>query len=511
MQNPIILADYPDPDIIRVEDTYYMVSTTMHFMPGCVILRSYDLIHWETAAHVYRTLDDTPGQKLEEGRHIYGKGMWAASLRVHQGTFYVCFVANDTGKTYLYTASSVNGPWSKRTIAGFYHDCSLLFDDDGRTYLVSGNMEIRLTELAEDLSGPKPGGLNRVLVQDRKEEVYLGYEGAHLYKINGRYVLFLIHMPKAAGRRTQACFIADSLEGEFAGGDIFNDDMGFFNSGVAQGGIVDTPQGDWYAMLFQDYGALGRIPVLVPFRWEDGWPVFPQQAPLHIEVPATRPGYVYRPLYGGDDFQYIPDVGGRVYLKEYWEWNHNPADGLWSVTEQPGVYRIRTDRLSSNLVYAVNTLTQRTVGPQCEAEVTLDGSALKDGDFAGLCLLISSYGFIALTRQEGQLYLVMRARPTEDKSIFGNLVDNHPGVEYARMAVEGSPVRLKVRCNFVEKADTCEFYYMEGGAWHKLGVSHSMVFKMDMFVGARVGLFLFSTREAGGRADFSEFAYSLVE
>jgi beta-xylosidase len=511
MQNPIILADYPDPDIIRVVDTYYMVSTTMHFMPGCVILRSYDLIHWETAAHVYRTLDDTPGQKLEEGRHIYGKGMWAASLRVHQGIFYICFVANDTGKTYLYTAASVNGPWSKRTIAGFYHDCSLLFDDDGRTYLVSGNMEIRLTELAEDLSGPKPGGLNRVLVQDRKEEVYLGYEGAHLYKINGRYVLFLIHMPKAAGRRTQACYIADSLEGEFAGGDIFNDDMGFFNSGVAQGGIVDTLQGEWFAMLFQDYGALGRIPVLVPFQWENGLPVFPPQAPLQIEVPSTRPDYVYKPLYGGDDFRYMPDGNGRVHLKECWEWNHNPVEGLWSVTEHPGIYRIRTDRLSPNLVFAVNTLTQRTVGPQCEAEVTLDGSGLKDGDFAGLCLLISSYGFIALTRQEGQLYLVMRARPTEDTSIFGNLVDNDPGVEYARVAVEGSPVRLRVRCNFVEKADMCEFYYMEGPDWRKLGVTHSMVFKMDMFVGARVGLFLFSTREAGGRADFSEFAYSLVE
>lgn len=511
MHNPIILADYPDPDIIRVEDTYYMVSTTMHFMPGCVILRSYDLVHWETAGHVYRTLDDTPRQKLEEGGHIYGKGMWAASLRYHRGTFYICFVANDTGKTYLYTASSIQGPWSKQTIAGFYHDCSLLFDDDGRTYLVSGNMEIHLTELTEDLSGPKPGGLHRVLVQDRKEEVYLGYEGAHLYKLNGRYVLFLIHMPKAAGRRTQACFTADSLEGEFVGGDVFNDDMGYFNSGVAQGGIVDTPQGDWYAMLFQDYGALGRIPVLVPFRWENGWPVFPQQAPLHIEVPSTRPGYVYRPLFGGDDFRYEPDGAGVVCLKEYWEWNHNPADGLWSVTEKPGVYRIRTDRLSPNLVYAVNTLTQRTAGPKCEAAVTLDGSGLKDGDYAGLCLLISTYGYIALTREAGQLYLVMKARPTEDTSIFGNLVDREPGIEYARAAVPDSRVRLKVRCSFVDKADECQFYYLAEGGWRKLGGPHRMVFKMDMFVGARIGLFLFSTREAGGRADFAEFDYSLVE
>ena len=143
--NPIIWADYPDPDIIRVEDTYYMVSTTMHFMPGCVILRSYDLIHWEVATHVYNALDDTPGQKLEGEKQIYGKGMWAASLRYHKGKFYVCFVANDTHETYLFTASDINGSWERQIVEGFYHDCSLLFDDE-RVYIIYGNTEIHLTE-----------------------------------------------------------------------------------------------------------------------------------------------------------------------------------------------------------------------------------------------------------------------------------------------------------------------------------------------------------------------------
>src|SRR5690606_11758531 len=110
--NPIIWADYPDPDVIRVDDTYYMVSTTMHMMPGCVILRSYDLIHWETVTYVYDVLDNTPAQRLEGGEQIYGKGMWAATLRYHKGKFYVIFVANDTHKTYLYTAESIEGPWS---------------------------------------------------------------------------------------------------------------------------------------------------------------------------------------------------------------------------------------------------------------------------------------------------------------------------------------------------------------------------------------------------------------
>ena len=140
--NPIIWSDYPDIDVIRVEDTYYMVSTTMHFMPGCVILRSYDLIHWEVATHVYEVLEDTPAQKLQGAEHIYGKGMWAASLRYHNEKFYVCFVSNDTHKTYLFTASDINGPWKKQIIEGFYHDNSLLFDDDGRIYIIYGNTEI---------------------------------------------------------------------------------------------------------------------------------------------------------------------------------------------------------------------------------------------------------------------------------------------------------------------------------------------------------------------------------
>ena len=124
--------DYPDLDVIRVDDTYYMISTTMYFMPGAVILRSYDLLNWEILTYVYDELDNTPGQCLEGNEHAYAQGMWAASLRYHNGKFYVCFVANDTHKTYLYQADSVMGPWKKQNIEGVYHDMSLLFDDDGR-------------------------------------------------------------------------------------------------------------------------------------------------------------------------------------------------------------------------------------------------------------------------------------------------------------------------------------------------------------------------------------------
>lgn len=178
--------------------------------------------------------------------------MWAASLRYHKGMYYICFVANDTGKTYLYTADNIEGPWEKRIIEGFYHDCSLLFEDD-HVYIVSGNRNIRLQELKKDLSGPKEGGLDRILVSDSRNPG-LGFEGSHFYKIDGMYYLFLIHSLPDRWMRTQACYVSDSLTGEFKGGDVLCDTMGYCGQGVAQGGIVDTPDHKWYAVLFQDKG-----------------------------------------------------------------------------------------------------------------------------------------------------------------------------------------------------------------------------------------------------------------
>ena len=109
----IIFSDYPDVDVIRVEDTYYMVSTTMHFFPGCPVLRSYNLKDWEIASYVYDILEDTPGQRLDDGHGIYGHGMWAASIRYYNGRFYICFISNDTHKTYLFTSDSVEVPLKK--------------------------------------------------------------------------------------------------------------------------------------------------------------------------------------------------------------------------------------------------------------------------------------------------------------------------------------------------------------------------------------------------------------
>jgi beta-xylosidase len=507
--NPIIGADYPDPDLIRVDDTYYMVSTTMHFFPGAVIMRSFDLVNWETYAHVYESLDATPAQRMEEEAGIYGQGMWAASLRYHRGTFYICFVANDTHKTYLYRSKDIRGPWEKQLIDGFYHDCSLLFDDDGKAYIVYGNMEIYLTELKKDFSGPEPGGLHRMIARDR-EGIRLGYEGSHLYKIGGRYYLFLIHWPAdGTGRRAEACLSADSLSGDFKGGDVLDDDMGYFNMGVAQGGIVDTPEGDWFAVLFQDRGAVGRVPVLVPLRWEKGEPVLGVggKVPLYVETKSSRPEHAYEPIVSSDDFNYKPDAEGKIRLKAVWQWNHEPRANLWSIDGAAGALRITSGRLSENVTRATNVLTQRSTEPGCEASVLVDGSRLGEGDYAGICALQGRYGMVALAREGGKTYLVMKANPGPAIYAMGKTLDKEPGTEFAKIPWPAETAELKVRMNFEAMADEAEFFYLADCGWKKIGISHKLHFGLDHFVGARFGLFMYSTVAPGGTASFSRFIY----
>lgn len=509
--NPILKADFPDPDVIRVGGVYYMVSTTMHFMPGGAVLRSTDLIHWELASYLFESLDNTPAQCLSGAQNIYGKGMWAGSLRYHGGVFHVCFIAPDTRKTYLFRSENVEGPWRRSEIQGFYYDSSLLFDDDGRVYIAHGNTEIRVTELSDDLSGPKPGGFDRVVVRDTGN-VSLGYEGSHFYKINGRYYLFFIHWPKDGNRRrTEACFAADSLESGFTGGDILDDDLGYRNQGVAQGGVVDTPDGDWYAVLFQDRGAVGRIPVLVPMRWENGFPVLGNAGavPSIVETKSTGAapeGAAAAPLFGSDDFRSARDAAGNCRPKNFWQWNHTPDASLWSV--RPGCYRIRSGKISQNVSQAVNTLTQRMAFPACTADVTVDGSAMNDGDFAGLCALQGCYGLIALTRQEGRYHLEVLVREPEGDPVWGKLPDEGPGRCVARIPVQSPVVTLRLRARFVEQADEAEFLLFENGKWVNTGVRKELYFKLDHFTGCRFGLFLYSTVQTGGTADFSNFVYA---
>jgi len=511
--NPIIPLDYPDPDVIRVDNVYYMVTTTMYFMPGCEILRSYDLVNWEHTSYVYDKLDSTPEQTLFEDKNAYGKGMWAASLRFHKGMFYVCFVANDTGKTYLYTAPSINGPWKKNHIEGFYHDCSILFDDDDKIYIAYGNKDIYITQLNEEMTGPKEGGLHRLAVCDEGNEV-LGYEGTHFYKINGKYYLFFIHSLKDRWRRVEACFMSDSLTGEFTGGDVFNDDLGYCGQGVAQGAIVDTPDGKWYGILFQDRGASGRMPVLIPVTWENDFPVFGNNGmmPQSFYVEQKVSEYVYRPLVESDDFREECAVNQEKFgcfgLKSVWQFNHEPDLSLVEKDIGQGMLWITTGKVCERMIQARNILTQRMLFPGCGAEVTVDATYLKEGDYAGICAFQSCYSMVAVTKRDGKFYLVMKARKAENDSLGAMAPESGDGNEYDVVLLSGTKVRLRLEADFTNGKDEAGCYYLDAeNHWRKIGITQKLYFKLDFFTGCRFGLFVYATKQTGGKAGFAKFKY----
>jgi hypothetical protein len=286
-RNPIIHADVPDIAIIRVGGTYYMSSTTMHMSPGLPIMKSTDLVNWQLVSYAYQTLGDGDALTLSNGRSAYGQGSWASSLRYHDGTFYATTFSSTTGRTHVFTTQDIeHGPWRASSFRPSLHDHSLFFDDDGRVYLVHGAGDIRLTELAPDVSGIKQGGLDQVIIRNASAvagpNIGLRAEGSQLFKVDGRYYLFNITWPRG-GMRTALVHRADRITGPWEGRVALQD------QGVAQGGLIDTPDGRWFAYLFQDHGAVGRTPWLVPVKWAEGWPVLgvDGKAPTTLGLPAS--------------------------------------------------------------------------------------------------------------------------------------------------------------------------------------------------------------------------------
>lgn len=486
--NPLIYADVPDMSMIRVGDTYYMSSTTMHMNPGVPIMKSKDLVNWEMVSYAYPVLDSLDALILGNGQSTYSRGSWASCIRYHKGTFYVSTFAQTTGKTYIFTTRDIEkGPWEVHSFKPAYHDHTIFFDDDGRIYMIWGAGRLMMAELKKDLSGVKEG-TEQVLIENASApagaNVGLPSEGSQLFKVKGKYYLFNIAWPKG-GMRTVMVHSADQITGPYEGRIALQD------KGVAQGGLIDTPDGKWYSYLFRDYGAVGRIPYLVPVSWIEGWPVLGTngKVPDTLDLPASKgliPGIV-----ASDEFN--RKKKDRA-LPLVWQWNHNPVNQLWSVTQRIGFLRLTTGRIDDDFLMARNTLTQRTIGPACFASTLADVSGMKEGDFAGLALLQKKYGLVGVKVENGSRYVVMVS------SASGT------AVEMKRIPLAQQTVCLKADCDFRNRADVARFYYsLDGKAWVPIGSELKMEYTIPHFMGYRFGLFNYATKETGGYADFDWF------
>lgn len=484
-RNPLIWADVPDPSVVRVGDTYYMSSTTMHMNPGVPIMRSRDLARWDIAGYAYERLSEGPSFSLENGANEYSRGTWASSIRYHDSTFHVLTFSYSTGSSYLFRTDDVEGGAWTRTTLGLYHDPSLFFDDDGRAFVVWGANDIRIVELRDDLSGPRPGGVDQMLIRNSSSvtgasQFYVQSEGAHMQKIDGRYYVSLISWP-AGSMRSQLVFRSDALTGPYEGRVVLQDD------GVAQGGFVDTPGGDWYALLHRDYGSVGRIPYLVPVTWVDGWPVFGTDGQVPEVLDFSTRGQGAGGIVSSDEFE-------RSDLRLEWQWNHNPDDDAWSLTERPGYLRLRNDRIDTRFTQTQNTLTQRAFGPASSGVVALDTQGMVAGDYAGLGALQAHYGFVGVHHTGAEKTVVMIDGDADGERTI------------ASFPLQQDVVHLRVDMDFGDRRDVAEFLYsLDGEAWTSIGEPLRMSYDLAHFVGYRFALFSFATQTTGGHADFDFF------
>lgn len=503
-RNPIIWADVPDVAVIRVGDTYYMSSTTMHMSPGLPLMKSKDLVNWNLLGYAYDRLVENDAMNLENGQNAYGRGSWASSLRYHNGTYYASTFSSTSGRTHIYTTTDIEkGDWKGSSFSPSLHDNTLFFDDDGRVYMIYGAGSLRLVELLADLSGIKPGGVNKVIIENanrlfgENEVGGLNGEGSQLIKVNGKYYLLNIASPRSRWSRSVLIHRADKITGPYEGRVALED------KGVAQGCLIDTPDGKWYAMLFQDNGSVGRSPWLVPVTWEDGWPVFgiDGKAP---EITDIEDGETLLDsnIVASDEFNRKPGEA----LPLAWQWNHNPDNGKWSIGKREGHFRITTGRIDNNVLNARNILTQRTFGPVSSATTKVDVTSMKDGDYAGLIALQQRYGAVCVKMEDGTKSIVMMGVESQPSNRRGRGNRSSQPVEIERVPLDQTIVYFKIDCDFRNRTDKAYFYYsLDNQTWTQIGSVLQMSYTMPHFMGYRFGLFNYATKSAGGYVDFDYY------
>ncbi len=500
--NPLFYEEFEDPDVIRVGDDYYLAGTTMHMNPALIVLHSRDLVNWELAGYCMDRLDLGPAFRLE-GRDVYGRGIWAPCIRHHNGMFYIFSNVNGVG-CQLFRSQSPNGPWTRNQLPGL-HDLSVLFDDDGKIYAIYGASRPTIVELNQDLTGIVPNSSRQMSAQGMGE-------GHHLYKINGKY----FDVSAIPGAHTdQVVARADSIDGPWRvermvqseclgvptqngvrGGRGTNQTFTIThsdpNSGggltLHQGGIVDTPSGEWWSIIMQDHGSIGRMVALVPITWDNNFPLIGlpgnlRKAPNTWSKPNTGCAQDPKPLFVRNDNFDSPK------MNPVWQWNHVPDDSKWSLTEKPGVLRLHS--LPANDFWtAKNSLTQRPMGPESTTTVELDASGLEAGDTAGLALLNAPYAWIGLVKTPEGVTVQMFDQTSRK-------LTNAP--------TSATRVRLRVAGNF-DTEEAVFSWSANGKEFSPLGDPFVMAFQLTTFQGVRLALFNYNTAgKPGGYADFDNF------
>jgi beta-xylosidase len=500
-KNPILHADYSDPDAIRVGDTYYMISSSFNSAPGLPLLQSKDLVNWEIVGHALPRL--VPEDHFAAPRH--GDGVWAPCLRWHDGKFWIFYPDPDYG-IYVITAEHFAGPWSapRLLLAGRgLEDPTPLWDDDGKAWLLHGwvksragiNNLLTLRRMAPDASRVLDEQ-GETIIDGNKLPNYRTLEGPKFYKQDGWYYVFA----PAGGVEEgwQAVFRSRSIHGPYEVRTVMDQGKSPIN-GPHQGAWVRAQDGaDWF-LHFQDKGAYGRVVHLQPMRWRDGWPIIGADGPhagigqpvlthakpvqgMPVKAPATS-----------DEFD-------ASTLGLQWQWNANPQDGWYSLTERRGMLRLHTvvaPEASGYVRASPAILAQKLPAPGFVVDTHVQLNDALDGDRAGLILNAMQYAWIGLRKTGAATQLVYttctpaKARCTESGTV---ILDHAPGALHLRMQMqEGAVARFS--------------YSLDGRLYVAAGQPFSV--SKGRWVGAQVGLFSVG-EQAGAKASSLDVDYFRV-
>lgn len=466
-RNPILKADYSDPDVIRVGDDFYMVASDFHFV-GIQVLHSKDLVNWQVVGQVFHHLTMDPKYDQMKG---YAEGTWAPSLRYHNGEYYL-FVCTPKDGLFMWHTKDPAGKWSDvvtvKAVPGWEDPCPF-WDDDGQAYLVhskTGAGPLILHKMSADGS--------RLL--DEGTTVYTGpvAEGPKMFKRAGYY--YISHPEGGVGTGWQTVERATNLYGPYERKVVLS-------GGPHQGGMVELENGEAWFIGFKSTGWLGRICYLEPVVWgTDGWPVFGDGGrPVDTwKMPrVAHSGPVSRPKTS-DEFD-------SAAMNPIWQWNHNPVDTAWSLTERRGFLRLKALPADS-LSQARNTLTQKLWDEFGTIETRLDLAGFAGGQRAGLTFLSgTAFDWVGVEKTAGVCRVVWSSG------------------QGAELKAKG---RLWLRGTYAQgKAEL--LYSLDGKQW--TGTGQQVALRFASWKGSRFGCFTYGPN--GGVADFDwvHYAYRSTE
>jgi beta-xylosidase len=477
--NPPLYADYPDPDIIRVEDDFYLVSSTFANSPGLAVLRSKDLVNWTTVDNVIDRLRGDPRYDMSGGT-LYRNGIFAPSIRYHDGTFYVAMQPNGTKQgLQIYHTQDPAGKWQLNQFDESAFDPALFFDDDCTPYLIwSGRWhpEIYLRRLSPNL--------DRFVGKQREIHNFPGLEGTHVVKRGDYYYMF-------HSRPGQLAMYVSRSKNLFSGWEtkrLIDDRSG---SGH-QGAIVDLPDGHWYGFAMLDKGPIGRVTNIGPIGWEDDWPVWGDNnvIPQRAKKPIEGQPVVEQPV--------SIEFDGPVLLPD-WRWNHNPDDVLWSLTERPGFLRLKPTT-APDFWSARNSLTHKGWGPKSCMVAQLDVARLRPGDCAGLGMLGKSLATLAVQRSaDGNARLVLSTGTQSGAPVAPKASAN---------IGKADTVQLALAMDYTNNTGRCG-YSLDGKSWTAIGEVFPLRWdwRTGTFQGQQYAVFCFNPQTSEGYVDVDSLRY----